>query len=199
MNIGFFGGTFDPPHLGHLILAVEASYQLKLDSLHWILTPFPPHKDHPPITPVETRLKLLGLIVNESPNFEISHIELNRDPPHYAADTMEILRADYSSSKLVYLIGEDSLRDLPGWYDPGKILLNIDQLAVAPRPQINTDLQELGKSLPGLIEKTVFLSGTMLQISSTFIRNRIKNKAPFRHLLPQAVSDYIDEEHLYKM
>ena len=199
MKIGFFGGTFDPPHLGHMILAVEAFYQLKLDSLHWILTPYPPHKDNLPITPVETRLELLGLVVNESPDFEISQIDLNRDPPHFAADTMEMLRVEYSSSHLVYLIGEDSLRDLPGWVDPGRFLLNIDQLAVAPRPQIDTDLQELEKSIPGLMEKTVFLSGTMLQVSSTFIRERIRKNGPFRHLLSPAVSDFINKKQLYQV
>ena len=198
MKIGYFGGTFDPPHLGHIILATEAFYQLELDSLEWILTPFPPHKNNLPITPVEVRLEMLNLAVGKHPGFEISLVDLNRDPPHYAADTVEILRAENPTSKLVYLIGEDSLFDLPGWYAPARFLANIDQLAVALRPNINSDLTKLESSLPGLREKIYFLSDTMLQISSSFIRERIKNNAPVRHLLDPEVYQYLDEKNLYQ-
>lgn len=198
MKIGYFGGTFDPPHLGHVILATEAFYQLELDSLWWILTPFPPHKNKMPITPVEIRLEMLKLVVDEHPGFDISLVDLNRDPPHYAADTVEILRAENPSSKLVYLIGEDSLYDLPGWYVPNRFLANIDQLAVALRPQINTDLPELERSLPGLREKIYYLSDTMLQISSSFIRERIRNNGPVKHLLHPEIYQYLDENNLYR-
>ncbi len=198
MKIGYFGGTFDPPHLGHIILAAEAMYQLELDSLQWILTPFPPHKDNLPITPVEGRLEMLKLVVDKHPGFEISLVDLNRDPPHYAADTVEILRAENPSSKLVYLIGEDSLFDLPEWYDPNRFLTNVDQLAVALRPQINSDLTKLERSLPGLRGKIYYLSDTMLQISSSFIRERIRHNGPVRHLLDPEVYQYLDENNLYR-
>jgi len=198
MKIGYFGGTFDPPHLGHIIMAAEAFYQLELDSLEWILTPFPPHKNNLPITPVEVRLEMLNLAVGKHPGFEISLVDLNRDPPHYAADTVEILRAENPTSKLVYLIGEDSLFDLPDWYAPARFLANVDQLAVALRPNINSDLTKLESSLPGLREKIYYLSDTMLQISSSFIRERIKNNAPVRHLLDPEVYQYLDEKNLYQ-
>ena len=198
MKIGYFGGTFDPSHLGHIILAAEAFYQLELDSLQWILTPFPPHKNNLPITPVEIRLEMLKLAVGKHPGFEISLVDLNRDPPHYAADTVEILRAENPSAKLVYLIGEDSLVDLPDWYDPNRFLANVDQLVVALRPQINSNLTELESSLPGLREKIYNLSDTMLQISSSFIRERIKNGGPVSHLLDPEVYQYLDENNLYR-
>jgi len=198
MKIGYFGGTFDPPHLGHVILAAEAFYQLELDSLRWILTPSPPHKNNLPITPVEVRLEMLKLVVDEHPGFDISLVDLNRDPPHYAADTVEILRAENPSSKLVYLIGEDSLYDLAGWHAPNRFLANVDQLAVALRPLINTDLADLERSLPGLREKIYYLSDTMLQISSSFIRKRIRNNGPVRHLLDPEVYQYLDENDLYR-
>jgi nicotinate-nucleotide adenylyltransferase len=198
MKIGYFGGTFDPPHLGHVILAAEAFYQLELDSLQWILTPFPPHKNALPIAPVEIRLEMLKMVVDKHPGFEISLVDLNRDPPHYAADTVEILRAENPNSKLVYLIGEDSLSDLPEWYEPTRFLDNVDQLAVALRPQINTDLTKLESSLPGLREKIYYLSDTMLQISSSFIRERIRNNAPVRHLLDPEVYQHLDENELYR-
>ena len=198
MKIGYFGGTFDPPHLGHIILATEAFYQLELDSLEWILTPLPPHKNNLPITPVEVRLEMLKLAVGKHSGFEISLVDLDRDPPHYAADTVEILRAENPTSKLVYLIGEDSLFDLPDWYAPARFLANVDQLAVALRPNINSDLTKLESSLPGLREKIYYLSDTMLQISSSFIRERIKNNAPVRHLLDPEVYQYLDEKNLYQ-
>jgi len=198
MKIGYFGGTFDPPHLGHIILAAEAFYQLELDSLKWILTPFPPHKNNLPITPVEVRLEMLKLAVGKHPGFEISLVDLNRDPPHYAADTVEILRAENPISKLIYLIGEDSLVDLPDWYAPTRFLANVDQLVVALRPQINSDLTKLESSLPALREKIYYLSDAMLQISSSFIRERIKNNGPVRHLLDPEVYQYLDENNLYQ-
>lgn len=198
MNIGYFGGTFDPPHLGHVILAAEAFYQLELDSLQWILTPFPPHKNNLPITPVEVRLEMLKLVVDKHPGFEISLVDLNRDPPHYAADTVEIIRAENPNSKLVYLIGEDSLIDLPEWYAPNRFLANVDQLAVALRPQINTDLTKLESYLPGLRGKIHYLSDTMLQISSSFIRERVRNNGPVSHLLDPEVYEYLDENKLYR-
>jgi len=198
MKIGYFGGTFDPPHLGHIILAAEAFYQLELDSLKWILTPFPPHKNNLPITPVEVRLEMLKLAVGKHPGFEISLVDLNRNPPHYAADTVEILRAENPTSKLIYLIGEDSLVDLPDWYAPTRFLANVDQLVVALRPQINSDLTKLESSLPALREKIYYLSDAMLQISSSFIRERIKNNGPVRHLLDPEVYQYLDENNLYQ-
>jgi len=196
MKIGYFGGTFDPPHLGHVILAAEDFYQLELDSLQWILTPFPPHKNNLPITPVEDRLEMLKMVVDKHSGFEISLVDLNRDPPHYAADTVEILRAENPNSKLVDFIGEDSLSDLPDWYDPNRFLANVDQLAVALRPQINSDLNKLENSLPGLREKIYYLSDTMLQISSSFIRERISKNAPVRHLLDSEVYQYLDDNEL---
>ena len=198
MKIGYFGGTFDPPHLGHIILATEAFYQLGLDSLHWILTPFPPHKNALPIAPVDHRLEMLKMVVDQHPSFEISRVDLDRDPPHYAADTVEILRGEQSSAELIYIIGEDSLEDLPRWYAPEKFLANIDQLIVAPRPLVETDLTELSRFLPGVKEKTNFLSGTMLQISSSFIRNRIRTGGPVKHLLIPEVYLYLEEKNLYR-
>ena len=198
MKIGYFGGTFDPPHLGHIILATEAFYQLGLDSLHWILTPFPPHKSTLPITPVDHRLEMLKMVVNQHPSFEISRVDLDRDPPHYAADTVEILRGEQSSAELIYIIGEDSLEDLPKWHEPEKFLKIIDQLLVAPRPQVETNLTELSRFLPGVKEKTNFLSGTMLQISSSFIRNRIRTGGPVKHLLTPEVYLYLEQNNLYR-
>jgi nicotinate-nucleotide adenylyltransferase len=197
-RIGYFGGTFDPPHLGHVILAQEVLYQLKLDSLAWLVTPDPPHKKGEAITPVESRLEMLELIIRRYPDFEISRVDLDRPAPHYAADSVELARELSPSAELVYLLGEDSLQDLPDWYQPGRFLAALDQLAVAPRPGVDSDLEALEQRLPGISQKTVFLSGVVVEISSSLIRDRIRAGAPFQHFLDREVAAYLSETHLYR-
>ena len=198
MKIGYFGGTFDPPHLGHQVMASEALYQLQLDSLLWILTPNPPHKDNQSLSLEKDRLEMLQLMIESFPQFSLSRIDLDRDPPHYAADTVELLKKQDPSTELVYLIGEDSLRDLSGWYDPERFLKNIDQLCVARRPGISIDLDTITQNLPGLKDKVVYLSKTMFQISSSLIRSRIHQNAPYRHFVIPEVYQYIEDHHLYR-
>jgi nicotinate-nucleotide adenylyltransferase len=196
-RIGYFGGTFDPPHLGHVILAVEACHQLDLDALEWILTPDPPHKTDRQITPLEDRLAMLRLVIADHPEFSLNESDIKRDPPHFAADTVEIIRRERPSAVLVYVIGEDSLRDIPDWHEPGRFISGVDCLAVAPRPGIITDLEQLDQWVPGLADKVVFLTGVRFEIASTVIRTRIKHKAPFKHFLPEAVAEYLVRNQLY--
>ena len=197
-KIGYFGGTFDPPHLGHLILAVEAHHQLELDRLQWILTPDPPHKTNHQVSPVEIRLEMLQLILDTRPEFQISLIDINRDPPHYAADTVELLKKKNPADELVYVIGEDSLQDLPGWHAPDRFIAAVDTLAIAPRPGISTDLEEMERSLPGLAGKTIFLKDVRIEIASSLIKARIRNFEPYGHLLPEAIADYLKFHQLYQ-
>jgi len=194
---GYFGGTFDPPHLGHIILAAEAKEYLGLDKFRWIITPEPPHKKKRIITPVHYRLEMLKLIIAKLGMFEICEVDLQRDPPHFAADTVEILKRENPSSDLVYIIGEDSLRDLPDWYEINRFLANIDQLAVVPRPEISTDLDQLNQVMPGISETTIFIPNVLLEISSSVIRNRVREGAPFEHFLIDNVADYIKTNKLY--
>jgi nicotinate-nucleotide adenylyltransferase len=197
-KIGYFGGTFDPPHLGHLILAVEAHHQLELDRLQWILTPDPPHKTNHQVSPVEIRLEMLQLILDTRPEFQISLIDINRDPPHYAADTVELIKKKNPADELVYVIGEDSLQDLPGWHAPDRFIAAVDTLAIAPRPGISTDLEEMERSLPGLAGKTIFLKDVRIEIASSLIKSRIKKFEPYGHLLPEAIADYLKFNKLYQ-
>ncbi|NQS92373.1 MAG: hypothetical protein HQ574_08180, partial [Chloroflexi bacterium] len=126
-------------------------------------------------------------------------VDLDRDPPHYAADTVEILKRENPTAELIYIIGEDSLRDLADWVEPARFLEAIDQLAVAPRPGVITDLDELDKALPGIKRKTAFISDVMLEISSSMIRERIICGTPYEHFLPKEVSAYINDNSVYKM
>lgn len=196
-KIGYFGGTFDPPHLGHVILAREALYQLNLDAVMWLITPDPPHKIDREITPLQHRLEMLELVTDRYEEFSISEIDLQRTPPYYAADTAEIIKTQKPGVDLVYIIGEDSLEDLPGWYQPNRLLNTIDLLAVSPRPGFNPDLAALEKELPGLIRKTVFLANVMVEISSSIIRKRVREGNHYDHFLIREVADYIYSNHLY--
>ena len=149
-TIGYFGGTFDPPHLGHEILAREAFFQLSLDEVMWLITPDPPHKINREITPVQPRLDMLKMVTDRYDEFSISEIDLQRSPPYYAADTVEIIKNQHSEMELVFIIGEDSLQDLPGWYQPERFLTTIGQLAVVPRPGFTSIHTALDVLLPGL-------------------------------------------------
>ena len=143
MRLGIFGGTFDPPHVGHLILATEAQYQLQLERVLWVLTPCPPHKAGQSITPVEERLELLCTTLDDNEDFQLSRVDLDRQPPHYAVDTVNLLHKAYPATKLVYLMGGNSLRDLPTWHNPQAFVLACDEIGVMERPGREYNLPEL--------------------------------------------------------
>lgn len=197
MNIGIFGGTFDPPHVGHFILAAEFLDQLGLDRVYWVLTPNPPHKPDRTITPVNLREKMLRLILDEDPHFVLSRVDIDRPPPHFAADTVKIFRDNHPNCELTYLIGEDSLRDLPVWERPQQLIDRIDHLGVYSRPGVDPDLVEITDEIKGLSEKMVRISEPLIQISSSEIRRRIREGKPYRYFLPVAVYSFIKEHDLY--
>jgi len=128
MRVGVFGGTFDPPHVGHLILAGEAVDQLGLQRLLWVLTPNPPHKLNQAVTSLEIRLEILQAAIEENPVFEISRVEMDRPGPHFAVDTVGMLAKLLPKAELFYLIGGDSLHDLPTWCDPQGFIQTISGL-----------------------------------------------------------------------
>jgi len=196
-RVGYFGGTFDPPHLGHLILAREVYYQMDLDMVQWILTPEPPHKADREITSLANRVDMLKLIKDNYPEFELCTVDMDRKPPHFAADTVELIKKNDPRIELVYIIGEDSLRDLPEWKDVARFLAYVDILAVAPRPDVASNIQQLNLKIPGIQEKIQFLNGIQVDISSSLIRERIKEGAPYKHFLPEGISLYLEENKLY--
>lgn len=196
MRIGIFGGTFDPPHLGHLALSQQAKAQLSLDRLLWVLTPVPPHKRERSITPLPHRLAMVTLALEGQP-FELSRIEIDRPPPHYAVDTVRLLAEQYPEAELGYLMGSDSLNDLPLWHRPHDLLAALTFVGVMRRPGETPDLPGLERLLPGLSAKVRFVEAPPIDISSTDIRRRIWLGQPFEHLLPAAVAEYIHQNRLY--
>jgi nicotinate-nucleotide adenylyltransferase len=197
-SFGIFGGTFDPPHLGHLILAAEALNQLQLTRVLWVLTPQPPHKTENFITPLLQRLEMLKRAISSAPGFELSTIESDRPGPHYTLDTVDLLQAKFPSARLVLLIGGDSLRDLPTWSRPGELITAVNAFGVMRRPGDEIDLQTLERALPGLSAKVRFVDAPKLEISSSSIRQRVATGGHFRYYLPPAVYDYIQQTNLYR-
>ncbi len=198
MRLGIFGGTFDPPHIGHLILASEAYSQLNLERVLWVLTPHPPHKRGQNVSPLEQRLELVQAAVEPDPHFELSRIDIDRQPPYYAADTVELLHERYPQDTLVYLLGGDSLYDLPIWHAPQRFVDASDEIGVMRRPGDQVDLERLEQSLPGLSAKVRFFDTPLIGISATEIRRRAAEGLPFRYFVPPAVYDRILLKGFYK-
>jgi nicotinate-nucleotide adenylyltransferase len=196
--IGLFGGTFDPPHNGHLVLAAEARAQLGLERLLWVLTPDPPHKQGRSLTAIEHRLEMLERAIHDEPADELSRVEIDRPGPHYALDTVNLVKEREAGAQLVYLMGGDSLHDLPDWHRPAEFVLACSALGVMRRPGDAIDLPALERSIPGISEKVRFIEAPLLEISSSDIRRRIAAGLPFRHFLPAAVYAYILEHGLYR-
>lgn len=198
MRIGAFGGTFDPPHLGHLILAAEACDRLGLERLLWVLTPDPPHKRSQVIRPWQERLELVQAAIAGNPLFELSRVEINRPGPHYAVDTVRLLKSQYPGAQLVYLIGGDSLHDLPTWFQPQELVKVTDVFGVMRRPDDGVDLAALEEVLPGLTAKLEFVQAPLLEIASNQIRQRVAANRPYRYYLTAAVYDIIRARGYYR-
>ena len=198
-KLGLFGGTFDPPHLGHLILAAEAQHQLALDRVLWVLTPEPPHKSGLLISPWQTRMQLLEAAIGSEPGFSISRVEIDRPPPHYAFETVRLVKGEFPDDELVYLMGGDELRDLASWKQPADFLAACDAIGVMRRPADAVDLLVLERKFPGVTEKIWFLAAPLIEISASEIRRRIGSGQPVRYFLPQLVYDLILEKKLYQV
>ena len=197
-RVGLFGGTFDPPHVGHLILASEAKSQLELSRVLWTVTPDPPHKQDQTITPLEHRLAMVRLAIEDEPAFQLSDIEMNRPGPHYTIDTLQLLAEQNPAAEIVPIIGGDSLHDLPTWHKPKEILYVAHWVGVMRRPGEETNLQELERELPGITSKIHYVDAPLLEIASSEIRERAATGKPFRYYLPEHVYEYIEKHHLYQ-
>jgi len=196
--VGIYGGTFDPPHTGHLILAEAALVQLNLSRVIWVLTRRSPHKSAHSITPVELRLEMLQAALEGYSQFEISRVEIDRPPPYYAVDTVRLLKFTYQYEDLVYLMGGDSLNDLPTWHKPEVLIESVHAIGVLLRPGCEVNLEDLETKLPSLQNKVRLIHVPPVDISASMIRKKIKQKLPFRHLLPPVVANFIEEHQLYQ-
>lgn len=198
LRIGIFGGTFDPPHIGHSILAAEACFQLALDRLIWVLTPIPPHKLNQWITPLEDRLALVEAAIENDPWFSLSRIEIDRPGPHFAVDTVRLLREQNPEAELIYLMGGDSLHDLPVWHRPVDFVNEVDGIGVMRRVSDAIEFEHLEGVLPGITKKVALIETPLVGVSASLIRERISQNQPYRYFVLPAVYDLIVARGLYK-
>jgi len=192
------GSNSSPPHMGHLILAMEASAQLDLDKILWVLTPDPPHKQGKKITALDVRIMMVQAAIDEDPLFTLSYVDINRPGPHYIVDTMHLLHEEYPGDDLVYLMGGDSLQNLLTWYKPAEFISVCDYVGVMRRPGEVIPTEHLREGIPDLFGKLEFIDAPLLEISSNQIRQLVAKGEPFRYYLPVDVYAIIKEMGLYR-
>jgi nicotinate-nucleotide adenylyltransferase len=199
MKVGILGGTFDPIHLGHLLMAESAREILELRQVLFVPAGDPPHKQELPITPACHRQAMVELALAHNPFFELSPVDLDRSGPHYSTETVQLLqkRYDLPPELCYFIIGSDSLQDLPTWHRPAE-LIKICRLAVARRPGSLPDLTSLEASLPGLSDQLTWVEMPLVGISASDIRARVRAGQSIRYQVPQEVGEYIQKHQLYR-
>ncbi len=196
MRIGIFGGTFNPPHLGHLICAQEAYLQLGLDRVTLIPARIPPHKPVEDEPGANHRLELCRLAIRGDERFEVSDLEISRDGPSYTVDTLEELHSSAPDHELFLIVGGDIAAGLPDWHEPERVL-SLATLAVAKRRGTSRGAVDdaLGALRGG--ERTQFFRMPRIAISSTMLRDRARAGQSIRYYVPAAVELYITHHRLY--
>lgn len=197
MRLGVFGGTFDPVHYGHLVAAEEVRYRLRLDKVLFVPAGMPPHKLDHDITPTRHRLAMLELAIASNPGFALSRVDIDRHGPCYTVDTLALLHEEYGpGTELFFLMGMDSLADLLTWKEPER-LIRLAWIVVVGRPGFQADVDELDKVLPGAAERVCIVDTPLMEVSSSDIRQRVREGAPIRYQVPEAVEAYIRAHRLY--
>lgn len=196
MRLGLFGGTFDPIHLGHLILAEACREACGLDRVWFVVAGVPPHKKGER-TPVSDRLEMVRIAIAGNSAFEVSEIEAQSSGPHYSIDTLERIREQRPGDDLFFLIGADSLRDLPTWRAPERIAA-LAGLVVVNRPGIDPEiLEDLPDFGPGTIPARR-VDIPPVGIASTDLRRRLARGESVRYQIPRGVEAYIRAQCLYQ-
>ena len=203
MRFGILGGTFDPIHLGHLLLAEECREILELDQVLFVPAGQPWLKAGQPLTAAVHRLRMVELATADHPHFEVLRWEVERPGPSYTVDTLERLRAEGgTASELHFLLGLDALADFPRWKDPERIL-QLANLAVVPRPGYATEgdgdniFDELKSRYPAYSDRITVLAVASVAISATDLRRRSAIGHSLRYRTPAAVGEYIGDQGLY--
>ena len=196
-RLGVLGGTFDPPHLGHLHLAARAREELALDQVLFVPAGEPPHKTGRSTTPVVHRLAMLLRAVAAEPAYTVDRSDVDRPPPHYTSDLLPLLQERHPDARLWLIVGGDSLRDLPTWHMPQAIIARW-RIAALPRPGALVAWSSLTGHLPGLRARVDMLAGAQLDISASAIRAALRAGRRCDALLPAPVLAYIERHGLYR-
>lgn len=196
-RIGIFGGTFDPIHIGHLILAEEAWFQLGLHTVYLVPAGDPPHKQNQRLSRVTHRVRMAQLATADNDHIRVSSLDADRPGPHYTADMVRLLNDQIDGQvELYFLMGMDSLRDLPSWYQAAWLVENCRLVALS-RHDVQLNWERLEAELPGIRERVIILDMPELEIASHKLQDRVRTGRPIRYQVPQAVEEYIRKHKLY--
>jgi nicotinate-nucleotide adenylyltransferase len=199
MRVGVFGGTFDPVHYGHLIVAEQCREQGRLDEVLFVLAARPPHKPAPAAR-FEQRAEMLALAVAGQPAFRVEELEKDRPGPSYTVDTLAELRRRRPADELFLVIGSDTLLDLPTWREPRRVL-ELAALLVVGRPgSPRADAAALGERLapPGAPVRLETVEAPLIGVASRDLRRRAAEGRSLRYLTPRAVECYVHDKRLYR-
>jgi nicotinate-nucleotide adenylyltransferase len=199
---GVFGGTFDPVHYGHLVVAEEVYVTLQLAEMVFVPTGQPPHKTKEAVAAAEHRLAMLELAIASNPHFTISRVDLDRPGPSYTVDTLRLLRKQWGEETAIYfVIGGDSLEELLRWRDPVGILEQLTYLVTVRRPGYNESEEYydlLEARLPGLKQRLLVVEAPQFEISATDLRLRVAEGRPIKYQTPESVESFIVQYGLYR-
>ncbi|MCZ6614854.1 MAG: nicotinate-nucleotide adenylyltransferase [Chloroflexi bacterium] len=198
MRIGILGGTFDPIHIAHLIVAEEARVQLNLKEVVFIPVGQPWLKADQPVSPANLRMEMVRVAIASNPFFRVSSIEVDRPGPTYTLDTLVALREELGrEAELHFILGTDALQDLPRWKEPNRIL-ELCTPVVFTRPEYeNVSPTRMEEALPGIAKKVRVLRDPQIGVSGTEIRRRVADGTSIRYLVPEGVERFIMEHRLY--
>lgn len=185
-KVGILGGTFDPPHHGHLLIANEVLTTLKLDEIWFMPNQEPPHKKKSDSIKNRERLEMINLAIEGNSQFKIQPLELERTGPSFTVDTMKIILEKYNDTQFFFIIGADMIEYLPKWYKIEE-LVRMVQFVGVERPEYSHDT-----SYP-----IIYIDVPAMEVSSSMIRDRLKKGQSVRYLLPDSIIQYIEENQLY--
>jgi nicotinate-nucleotide adenylyltransferase len=198
MNIGVLGGTFDPIHMGHLIIAEEVRARLDLAEVLFVPAGQPWLKANNIISPAEHRVEMVRLAITKEPSFKLSTMEIERAGPSYTVDTIaELSRQIGAGDKLFFILGWDNLIQLPRWHEPSRLVRLCCLVPLRRVGYPSPDLDSLEAAVPGLSQSIIMLDTPQIEISSSEIRDRVARGLSIHHLVPEPVERYIKEHRLY--
>ena len=197
MRVGILGGTFNPPHLGHLVCAQEAYLQLELDRVLFVVARIPPHKTIEVEPGAEHRLELCRLAARGDQRFEVCDLEIRREGPSYTVDTLEELRSTTPDIELFLILGGDIAAGLPEWHQVERVLSLATAVVAERRGTARSSIEDALESVRAG-ERARFFPMPPIGLSSTMIRERVRASQPIRYFVPDAVAAYIQEHSLYR-